>query len=91
MEALKRVWPTLGGAQQSAIRNEFDHASRIDVDILDPRITVERRHGHRALRSPLRGADADRQTRRTDTPATMTVRRTDSGWVIDQIRFDAAR
>jgi serine/threonine-protein kinase len=91
MEALKRIWPTLGGAQQGAIRNEFDHASRIDVDILDPRISV---NGATATVLFLRHYElqtTDRQTRRADTPATMTLRRTDSGWVIDQIRFDAAR
>ena len=91
MEALKRIWPTLGGAQQGAIRNEFDHASRIDVEILDPRISV---NGATATVLFLRHYElqtTDRQTRRADTPATMTLRRTDSGWVIDQIRFDAAR
>jgi serine/threonine protein kinase len=91
MEALKRVWPSLGGAQQAAIRNEFDHASRIDVDIIDPRISV---NGAAATVLFLRHYElqtTDRQTRRADTPATMTLRRADGGWIIDQIRFDAAR
>ena len=91
MEALKRIWPTLGGAQEGRIRNEFDYASRINVDILDPRISV---NGTTATVLFLRHYElltTDRQTRRADTPATMTLRRTDSGWVIDQIRFDAAR
>ena len=91
MEALKRIWPTLGGAQQSAIRNEFDHANRIDVEILEPRISV---NGATATALFLRHYElqtTDRQTRRADTPATMTLRRTDSGWVIEQIRFDGPR
>jgi hypothetical protein len=91
MEALKRIWPTLGGAQQARIRDEFDHANRIEVDILEPRISV---NGATATALFLRHYElqtTDRQTRRADTPATMTLRRTDSGWVIEQIRFDGPR
>ena len=91
LEALKRIWPSLGGAQQSAIRNEFQHASRIDVDLVDPHISV---NGAAATVTFVRHYElltVDRQIRRADTPTTMTLRRTDSGWVIDQIRFTAAR
>src|SRR5262249_5636422 len=40
LASLKRLWPSLGGAQQDAIKDDFDHASRIDVQIVDPQITA---------------------------------------------------
>jgi serine/threonine-protein kinase len=91
MEALKRIWPGLGGSQQGAIRNEFDHASRIDVDITDPHITVSGTSATATFVRHYEMQTTDRQVRRADSPTTMTLRRTDTGWVIEQIRFDAAR
>ena len=88
---LKRIWPSLGGAQQAAIRTEFEHASRIEVDIVDPRISVS---GATATVTFLRHYElltVDRQLQRADRPTTMTLRRTDGGWVIEQIRFGPAR
>jgi hypothetical protein len=91
MEALKRIWPTLGGAQQAAIRSEFEHARRIDVEVVDPNISVSgasatvtfvRRYGLLPEGGPLQ---------RADTPGTMTLRRTNAGWVIDQLRFSSPR
>jgi len=37
---LQRVWPSLGGQPQTAIRSEFSRASHIAVEILEPRIAV---------------------------------------------------
>jgi serine/threonine protein kinase/tetratricopeptide (TPR) repeat protein len=91
MEALKRIWPSLGGTQQSAIRNEFEHARRIDVDLVDPHISVS---GATATVTFVRHYEllpVGGPLQRADTPATMTLRRTDGGWVIDQLRFGSPR
>jgi tetratricopeptide (TPR) repeat protein len=91
MEALKRIWPSLGGTQQSAIRNEFEHARRIDVDLVDPHISVS---GATATVTFVRHYEllpVGGPLQRADTPATMTLRRTDGGWVIDQLRFGPPR
>jgi hypothetical protein len=91
IEALKRLWPSLGGAQQTTIRTGFEHARRIEVDIVDPHITVS---GASATATFLRHYEVltdDRQLQRADTPTTVTLRRTDGGWVIEQIRFGPAR
>ena len=58
--ALQRIWPGLSGQPEAALRTEFGHATRISVEILDPRIvgvgqhrngqfpaTLSRRHDRR--------------------------------------------
>jgi hypothetical protein len=91
LSALKRLWPGLGGAQESAIRNEFQHASRIEVEIASPRIEVT---GGTASATFLRRyglVTTDGQRLNSQSTTTMTLRRTAAGWVIDQIRFEPLR
>jgi hypothetical protein len=91
LEALKRIWPTLGGSQESSIRNEFEQARRINVDLVDPHISVS---GGSATVTFVRHYELlpkGGPPQRADTPATMTLRRTDGGWAIDSIRFGPAR
>ena len=40
IEAVKRVWPSLQGAEEEAMRREFLNTDRIDVDVGDINITV---------------------------------------------------
>ena len=82
------LWPTLAGSQESAFRSEFVHATRIDVDIASPRINVT---GSTATVRFLRRYElvtTDRQQLRSQSQATMSLRRTAAGWVIDQVRFE---
>jgi eukaryotic-like serine/threonine-protein kinase len=91
LDSLKRLWPSLGGAQQEAIQNEFRHASRIRVEIIEPRIAIS---GGSATVNFLRRYDlttVDSQRLSNDTPATMTLRRSDGSWIIESIRFEAPR
>jgi serine/threonine protein kinase len=91
LDALKRVWPGLAGAQQDAIANEFQHASRIRVDVLDPQVSVSGTTGtvHFTRRYELLTIDG--QQLRSETGTTVEVRRSGSGWVIERIRFDRGR
>jgi serine/threonine-protein kinase len=88
LDALKRLWPGLGGSQESAIRNEFQHASRIDVEIASPRIDVGDAAATATFvrRYDLATVDGQRLSSRSLT--IMTLRRTGAGWVIDRVRFD---
>jgi tetratricopeptide (TPR) repeat protein len=91
IDALKRVWPTLGGAQQGAIQNDFRNANQIRVEIIEPRIAMS---GGSATVNFLRRYElmtVDNQRLSSDTPATMTLRRADGHWIIESIRFDAPR
>jgi hypothetical protein len=88
---LKRIWPTLSGRQEDAIRNEFEHARGITVglDGVDIRPTANGATvtGHRSYAV----TTADGQTLRTATQMTMTLLRRDGAWTIESIRHEAAR
>ena len=89
--ALKKLWPTLGGSQESTIRSGFKDARRIDVEIASPRIEVA---GTTATVTFLRRYDlltTDGKELSSRNLTTMTLRRAGAAWVIEQIRFDAAR
>jgi eukaryotic-like serine/threonine-protein kinase len=89
--ALKRVWPGLSGSQESAVRDEFQHARRIAVEISRPRIEVA---GETATATFLRRRElytTDGQRLDDEYVATMRLRRAGTGWVIEQVRFDPVR
>jgi len=91
IEDLRRIWPSLGGAQQEALRNEFQNASRISVDLLDPRVQLSAGAGttatvtftrHYVVSFPGQGPV------QSDSHTVMEVRRSgNNAWVIDSIRF----
>jgi eukaryotic-like serine/threonine-protein kinase len=89
--ALKRIWPTLSGRQEDAIRNEFEHSRGIAVglDGVDIRPTANGATvtGHRSYAV----TTADGQTLRTATQMSMTLVRRDGAWTIETIRHEAAR
>ena len=91
LAALKRVWPGLSGTQEAALRDEFLHARRIDVDLASPRIDVA---GTTATATFVRRYEVlktDGQLLNSRSVTTVTLRRNGAGWVIDQIRFDPIR
>jgi serine/threonine protein kinase len=91
LDALKRLWPTLSGAPEDAIRNEFSHARQISVEIVDPRVSVT---GANATVTFLRRYElVTIEGRRLSTPTrtTMEVRRAGPGWLIERIRFEPVR
>ena len=91
LEALKRLWPSLGGAQESAIRGEFQNASRIEVEIVNPQTALR---GNTATVTFVRRYQLqtiDRQRLRTETRTTMRLQRSGSTWIIDQMTFEPVR
>jgi hypothetical protein len=91
IDALRRVWPSLGGTQLNAQRQQFEQARRIEVDIVDPQIAVAGNAGTVLFVRHFEVLPVGGDLQRADTPATMTVRRTDAGWLIDSIRFAQSR
>ena len=91
VEALKRVWPTLQGAQEEAVRKEFLHARRIEVDIDDTNIAVSGTTGTVTFTRRYRLSTVDGQRLDTNSRTTMSVRRAGNEWVIDRVRFEAFR
>jgi tetratricopeptide (TPR) repeat protein len=91
LASLKQLWPSLGGSQETAIRNEFGHASRIDVEIRAPRIEVT---GDTATATFLRRYElvtTDGQRLNSQSMTTMSLRKSAGTWEIAQVRFDPVR
>jgi len=91
LDSLKRLWPGLGGAQESAIRGEFQNASRIEVEIINPQTTIR---GNNATVTFLRRYQlqtVDRQRLRTETRTTMRLQRSGNVWLIEQMTFEPVR
>jgi serine/threonine-protein kinase len=91
LDSIRKLWPGLSGAQLDALRTEFLHASRIEVDIGEPRIEVK---GPAATVTFVRNYElltTDGQRLQTRTRTEMTLRRLDGTWVVQQIRFEPAR
>jgi hypothetical protein len=91
LEAIRRVWPALSGAQEDALRREFQQTRRIEVDIDDPSISLAGSTGTVTFvrRYHLTTVDGQRLDRNSRT--TMSVRRAGSDWVIDRVHFEAIR
>src|SRR6185436_7757654 len=91
LTSLKRLWPSLGGSQQDAIKGEFEHAARIDVQIVEPRITTSGAAGTVSFIRRYELVTIEGQKLRSESRTTIDVRRSGAGWVIERIRFEPIR
>ena len=91
IEALKRIWPSLQGAQEAAVRQEFLHSRRIDVEIENVEISIS---GPTAIITFIRRyqlTTVDGQRPLTTSRTTMNARRTGSEWQIERVRFEGLK
>jgi hypothetical protein len=89
---LKRIWPTLAGRQEDAIRSEFDRARsiRVSLDGVDVKV-----NGASAATVSCRRQYAvtltDGQILNSTSKMTMTLFATNDAWTIDAIRYEVGR
>ncbi len=91
LNALRQVWPGLGGAQEAAIKSDFENARSIDASFANPTITVS---GATATATGLRRyalRTRDGHRLQGDTMTTITLRQAGGQWVIDSMRHQPAR
>jgi hypothetical protein len=91
VDALKRLWPTLPDSQEQAMRENFSHARRIDVEISAVDISVS---GTTAVATFLRRYQVltdDNQRPVTISRTTLNARRNNGDWVIERVRFEAVK
>jgi eukaryotic-like serine/threonine-protein kinase len=91
LEDLKRIWPSLSGASQDRIRDEFRHANQISVEIADAHVQVS---GATATATFLRRYDiqtVEGQRLHSESQCVMELRRNGNNWVIERIRFTPLR
>jgi hypothetical protein len=91
INALKRIWPSLSGRQEDAIRNEFEHSRGIAVGIDGVDIRPTSSGATLTCHRSYAVTTADGKTLRTATQMSMTLARRDGAWTIETIRHEAAR
>jgi hypothetical protein len=89
IEALKTLWPSLSGAQEDAVRNEFLHARRIEVDVTIGDVSVAGATATVTFLRRYRLSTVDGQQLLRNSRTTLSARRAGSDWVIDRMRFEA--
>lgn len=87
LDQLKRIWPSLGGNAEAAIRQEFSHAASISVAIENPQITVTGASAQVRFVRDYSLVTVDGQHLQSTTHAVMDARKAAAGWVIGGIRF----
>lgn len=88
IDALKRIWPTLAGRQEDAIRSEFQHARSIDVTVEGIGVKLSGANAVVTGRRDYRVTTVDGKTLRTATRMTITLARHDGAWTIETIRHE---
>lgn len=89
IDALKKLWPSLSGAQEDAMRNEFLHARRIDVDVTITDVAVSGTTATATFVRRYQLSTVDGQQLLRNSRTTLSARRAGSDWVIDRMRFEA--
>jgi hypothetical protein len=87
VDQLRRIWPSLGGAAETALRREFQHASRITVDISELQVSPSGATGRLTFVRRYSILTDDGQRPQRTSQATMDVHRSGDTWLIDSISF----
>jgi hypothetical protein len=91
LATLKDLWPGLGGAQENAIREEFRNARTLRVDLQNPQIQLSGESATVVCRRNYQLTTVDGHNLQSSTRTTLTLRRSGTAWVIEDIRHEAAR
>ena len=91
IDAIKRLWPSLRGAQEDALRREFTHARQINVDVgaVDVNASGDNATATFLRRYELITVDGARLL--TSNRTIISARRSGSDWLIEGVRFETVR
>lgn len=89
--ALKRLWPTINGPQMLAHRAEFSEARTVRVELVDRKIDLKGEEAIVVARRRSVRMTSSGTTMRVVTGTTLRLRQGQSGWVIEDIRYQAER
>jgi hypothetical protein len=87
LDQLKRIWPSLGGAAETGVRQDFQNASRISVDVSDVEASATGSTGRITFIRHYSLVTTDGQRPQSTSRAVMEVHRSGDAWLIDSIRF----
>jgi hypothetical protein len=91
IETLRRVWPSLQGAQETAIGQEFANTRRIDVEISNIDVTVSGQTASATFVRRYQLFTVDGQSPLRLSRTTLNARRNGGDWLIERVRFEAVR
>jgi tetratricopeptide (TPR) repeat protein len=88
LDELKRIWPGMDALQQSRQKTQFQQASNISVDLIDPHVQVSGAGTTATVTFTRRFvATYPDGPQQSDSHTVMEVRRNGNTWVIESIRF----
>lgn len=91
VDALKRLWPSLQGAQEEAIRQEFAHTRRIEVEISNIDVVVSGQTATATFVRRYQLFTVDGQSPLRLSRTTLNARRNGTDWLIERVRFEAVK
>jgi len=91
VDALRRIWPGLGGRQEAALRSEFENARTITVNLQGISSAVTNGSATVTCRRDYVVTTVDGRTLRSSARMVVTMNRHNGSWVIDNIRYEAER
>ena len=91
IDALKRIWPSLSGAQEDALRREFSHARQIDVQVGNVEVNASGNAASAVFLRRYELVTVDGQRLLTNSRTIVSARRSGEAWIIEQVRFEAVR
>jgi serine/threonine-protein kinase len=91
IDSLKRIWPSLQGTQETAVRQEFAQTRRIDVEIEGVEVSVSGATATVTFIRRYQLTTVDGQRPLTNSRTTMNARRVGGEWLIERVRFEALR
>ena len=91
LAALKNIWPGLGGAQERAIKEEFEYARSIQVDLQVVDIQTSGDQATVICRRDYRLLTVDGRKPQSETRTTLHLKNSGGSWTIESIRFEAGR
>ena len=91
LAALKNIWPGLGGAQERAIKEEFEYARSIQVDLQVVDIQTSGDQATVICRREYRLLTVDGRKPQSETRTTLHLKNSGGSWTIESIRFEAGR
>ena len=86
--AMKRVWPSLSGDLEKGIRDDFENARDIDVEIANERIEMGEDSATVTCLRRYRMQTRDGHRLATENRTIITLHKTGRSWIIQSMRFE---
>jgi serine/threonine-protein kinase len=87
LDAIKKIWPTLSSAQESAFRRDFQNARSVEIDIASPQISVNGNTATAQFVRRYRMQTTDGQRVSSESRTTMSLQKVGQAWTITGIQF----